>query len=172
MNCTEALKILEPLAEGVNPTTGEVLPADSPFQQGQVVRALACAVELAKREIRKSELPQGAGKPWTQEEDAQLRRKFHQKLHLRRNSKNPSTDSRRDHRPTRQTWRTGTRTCEEIAFLVRPPPRKCRVMSQFCVFPLDPIELFCKSNPARFLLETWPCSNPAVFQQRSSIAAN
>ncbi len=82
MNCTEALKILEPLAEGVNPTTGEVLPADSPFQQGQVVRALACAVELAKREIRKSELPQGAGKPWTQEQDAQLRREFHQELHF------------------------------------------------------------------------------------------
>src|ERR1019366_6235893 len=34
------------------------------------------------------------------------------------------------------------------------PPRSCRVMSQFCVFSLDPIALFCKSNRAPFLLET------------------
>lgn len=80
MNCTEALKILRPLAEGVDPTTGEVLPADSPFQQAQVVRALNCVIELAEREVRKSELPQAAGKLWTRDEDTQLRREFHQAL--------------------------------------------------------------------------------------------
>src|ERR1035437_5793563 len=80
MNCTEALKILRPLAEGVDPGTGEVLPANSPYQQAQVVRALNCAIELAEREVRKSELPQGAGKLWTRDEDSQLHREFHQAL--------------------------------------------------------------------------------------------
>ena len=77
MNFTEALNVLRPLADGVDPSTGEVLPSQSPFQQAQVVRALSLAVGLVEREARKAELPKGTGKAWTTAEDAQLRVEFH-----------------------------------------------------------------------------------------------
>ncbi len=77
MNCTEALGVLRPLADGVDPSTGEVLPSQNPFQQAQVVRALNLAIGVLEREARKADLPSSAGKSWTSTEDSQLRREFH-----------------------------------------------------------------------------------------------
>jgi len=76
MNPNEALKIIQSLADGVHPDTGEVLSDESPFNDGKVVRALFMAVQAlqraAKREQKESALPDQAGKPWSDEEDQAL----------------------------------------------------------------------------------------------------
>jgi hypothetical protein len=67
-----AMAVLETLAAGVNPETGEVFPLDSPYQQARVVRALFHAIECCKSfgELR------NVGKPWTEDDDNHLRQLF------------------------------------------------------------------------------------------------
>jgi uncharacterized protein with gpF-like domain len=76
MEQTQALEIIRSLAKGVDPTTGEVFPADSAFQQPDVIRALHLATEAlqraAKAERKNQQLPAGTGKPWNAEEDQAL----------------------------------------------------------------------------------------------------
>jgi hypothetical protein len=79
MEDTKAVAILSALAKGVNPATGEVLPADSAYQQADVVRALYLAIERLKQPDTaaaktrpRSDLPSNVGKPWTEEEDQRL----------------------------------------------------------------------------------------------------
>ncbi|NQU05935.1 MAG: hypothetical protein HQ568_07565 [Calditrichaeota bacterium] len=73
---SEAKKIIESLANGVCPVTGEVLPDDSPYNSPQVIRALFAAVNAfdfqVRREERRKKLPNNAGKQWTTEEDQEL----------------------------------------------------------------------------------------------------
>jgi len=80
MDTERALRILEALADGVDPFTGEVFPDDSPYQNPQVVRALSSAVEAVKRvrkiDSRKKSLPAKAGIPWSEEEDERLVEEF------------------------------------------------------------------------------------------------
>jgi glutathione S-transferase len=80
MELFESLKILQALADGADPETGEVFPADSPYQRPQVVRALMTAVRALERqqerERRARRLPENAGKSWDREEDEQLCREF------------------------------------------------------------------------------------------------
>ena len=80
MNTDDALKILEALADGVDPFTGEVFPDDSPYQNPRVIRALSVAVEAVKRmkktEGRKKDLPAKAGTPWSVDEDKRLVEEF------------------------------------------------------------------------------------------------
>lgn len=76
MSPRQAKRILEMLAQGVDPTTGEVAPSDSPLNSAQVIRALflgARALETFRTE-ETSEPNQAskAGKPWTREEDMRL----------------------------------------------------------------------------------------------------
>jgi hypothetical protein len=76
----EALKTIKTLSEGVDPRTGEVLPHDSPFQHGDVIRALYAATEALERQVRiekrRRNMPEFSGRPWTQEEDQQIVRAF------------------------------------------------------------------------------------------------
>jgi hypothetical protein len=76
MEMAEALKIMRALSDGVNPYTGEILQAESVYQNPQTVRALhraAKALEYAQvRERRKRILPENAGQSWSSEEDQQL----------------------------------------------------------------------------------------------------
>jgi hypothetical protein len=80
MQAAEALKIIEALADGVDPNTGEVLPEGSPYQHPQIVRALhTAAAALQKRvdaERRSRRLPGNAGKAWNDAEDKQLTQGF------------------------------------------------------------------------------------------------
>jgi hypothetical protein len=73
MEIVEALKIMRALADGVNPESGEVLVADSIYQNPQNVRALhraVSALEYAEeREKNKRLLPQNAGRSWSREEE-------------------------------------------------------------------------------------------------------
>jgi hypothetical protein len=92
MDSTQALKLLDTLANGIDPFTGKQFPADSPYQHPEVVRALCHAVRLlapptprpqrtdaatpgasaAKTAPRASGRPAKSGKPWSQSEDEQL----------------------------------------------------------------------------------------------------
>jgi hypothetical protein len=80
MDETTALNILSTLANGVNPLTGEVFPADSPYQTADVVRALfvATAALESRQKVRprNASAPGNAGKPWSSDEDQRLLQDF------------------------------------------------------------------------------------------------
>ena len=99
MDETKTVAILSALANGVNPLTGEIFGADSPYQQAEVVRALFAAVErfksAAQHEVKpeiasklnqnpnqkpnqktRGDAPSNVGKPWTEEEDRRLLAEF------------------------------------------------------------------------------------------------
>ena len=72
MDITRAKEIIELLADGVNPLTGEVLSDDDCCNQVEVVRALHTVLcHLSTKNLQK-ELPKNAGKPWTKEDDKKL----------------------------------------------------------------------------------------------------
>ena len=76
MEIREALDIVRKLGNGVHPDTGEAVPSDSPYQNPQALRALHCAIAALEfqqeRERTRRFLPANAGKPWSDEEDAQV----------------------------------------------------------------------------------------------------
>ena len=76
MESAQALAVVRSLANGVDPESGEVFPAESTYQRPQVVRALyeaASALERVERvERRKAQRPAKTGEPWTEDEDRKL----------------------------------------------------------------------------------------------------
>lgn len=77
---TRHLAILEALADGVHPFTGEELPDENLYQNAKVLRALLAAMEALERagtrEARQAALPSKAGNPWSEEEDHVLVARF------------------------------------------------------------------------------------------------
>ena len=74
-----ALKIIQQLANGIDPHTGEVFRADSPYQHPDTVRALFIAARALEtqpapkqRAAGNENAPQNAGKPWSADEDKAL----------------------------------------------------------------------------------------------------
>lgn len=87
MDDSKALGIVSALANGVNPLTGEVFDIDSPYQSGDVIRALYIAVRALESGSRRprgsrARLPVNAGKPWSEQEDLELLEKFDEGLSL------------------------------------------------------------------------------------------
>lgn len=80
MDINEALKIVEALADGLDPGSGEALPNESCLNDPQVVRALHAAREALRNSIkaanRKSDLPTNAGNSWSKSEEEQLAKSF------------------------------------------------------------------------------------------------
>ena len=74
MERQQALKILNALANGVHPATGEVFAADSPYQDPDTVRALFEAVRALDRDTTKPGEEKSAGTfvRWTPEEEERL----------------------------------------------------------------------------------------------------
>ena len=77
MDEARALAIVSALANGVNPLTGELFAADSPYQSPDVIRALYCALRALEAAGRRRMRAQSAatsnvGKPWSEAEDHQL----------------------------------------------------------------------------------------------------
>lgn len=79
MEKEQTLRILNALANGVHPATGEKFAADSPYQHPDTVRALFEAMRAvegggpAPAGERKPALPQsGSGSRWTREEEQRL----------------------------------------------------------------------------------------------------
>jgi hypothetical protein len=78
MKLNEARTIVKTLAQGVNPTTGEVFAPDSPYNDPTVIRALftvndltrsarspKMSVDEKRRENLDRGMPGNAGLPWT-----------------------------------------------------------------------------------------------------------
>ena len=80
MDDKKAIEIIKMLADGIDPTTGELFPADSPYQNVDIVRALHTAEEALKRVLkidnRVRNLPERAGKPWQADESNLLAERF------------------------------------------------------------------------------------------------
>ena len=78
------LAILEALADGVHPFTGDELPDESVYQNAKVLRALLAAVEALKhqgtRDARQADQPAKAGNPWNAGEDELLVARFEKGL--------------------------------------------------------------------------------------------
>jgi hypothetical protein len=78
------LRILNALANGVHPATGEQFAADSPYQHPDTVRALFEAVRLmeqsavstVQRPARPAAMPGNTGLRWTSEEEERLTAAF------------------------------------------------------------------------------------------------
>jgi hypothetical protein len=78
MELQSARQILDTLAQGIHPVTGEAMPDDSPYNAPAVIRALfAVSQALTEKPSRpKRDLPANTGKPWTAEDDARLEAAF------------------------------------------------------------------------------------------------
>ena len=71
MDIIKAKEIITALAEGIDPTTGELLDAECVCNKGEVVRALYTVLQALESKIEKN-MPKNAGKPWSVEEETQL----------------------------------------------------------------------------------------------------
>ena len=79
-----ALKIIQQLANGIGPHSGEPFPADSVYQHPDTIRALFVALRELEgqpaatkpRAAANEHAPQNAGKPWSGDEDQALASAF------------------------------------------------------------------------------------------------
>jgi len=87
-----ARQIIDTLAQGIHPVTGEAMPEDSPYNAPPVIRALHVVARAldgspgaaeSKAPRARPPAPANAGKPWSPEEDTQLEAGFEQGLELR-----------------------------------------------------------------------------------------
>ena len=86
MDAETALSIVQPLADGVDPISGEIIAPEGPLNHPQVVRALNAAItsleQTRERELRRSRLPANAGASWDDSQDESLARDFDAGLSL------------------------------------------------------------------------------------------
>ena len=75
MDITRAKEIVSALAEGVDPTTGEVLPAEHICNNVEVVRAFYALLQQ-EVPISKKKTPENSGKKWTEDDDKLLKELF------------------------------------------------------------------------------------------------
>jgi hypothetical protein len=89
MELSESRNIVKALAQGVHPTTGEVFPPESPYNDPKVIRALFSILDVASssrnsrksvEERRRENLdfgrPRNAGLSWTKEDRAKAASQF------------------------------------------------------------------------------------------------
>lgn len=77
MDIVRAKEIVASLADGIDPTTGELLPDDSVYNKGEVVRALYTVLNCLGADKPKKNQPENAGKPWSKEDEALLIDLYH-----------------------------------------------------------------------------------------------
>lgn len=75
-----AIEIVQKLADGVDPFTDERFPSSSPYQQADTVRALHLALEGLAKLKRSTARKTGPGRPWSEDEEKDLLRKFDDKV--------------------------------------------------------------------------------------------
>ncbi len=80
MEIDRALEILRALADRIDPSTGEVYPSTSPYQNPQTIRALFLSISALEREQnrlrRQRDLPANADRPWWEDEVEKLLKSF------------------------------------------------------------------------------------------------
>ena len=77
MDIVRAREIIRSLAEGIDPTTGEVLAGESVYNKPDVIRALYTMLE--ETTPKPLDPFRNAGKPWTEAEDEKLVAEFRAK---------------------------------------------------------------------------------------------
>ena len=77
MDINRAKEILSALAEGVDPTTGEILPDNSVCNKGEIVRAFYAILNHLDEKQTKKNMPANAGKPWAKEDEDLLVKLYH-----------------------------------------------------------------------------------------------
>ena len=75
MDISRAKEIISALAEGIDPTTGEVLPAEHICNNVEVVRALYTLLQQEEPKPKKNTC-ENSGKKWTEEDDKLLKELF------------------------------------------------------------------------------------------------
>ncbi len=92
MELQMARQIIDTLAQGVHPVTGELMPEDSPYNAPPVIRALHLAAKAmdaapapaaAPPQRVGRAAPANAGKPWSADDDAVLEQGFAQGQELK-----------------------------------------------------------------------------------------
>lgn len=74
MDIKKAKKIVSALADGIDPITGEILPTDHLCNNPDIVRAFYTLLHM---NIKSNNISaQNAGKPWTLEDDNELRNMY------------------------------------------------------------------------------------------------
>lgn len=80
MKTTDTMQIIQALANGSDPVTGEVFADTSPYNHPKIIRALFQTLkaleQLDEREQRQKSLPGKAGQPWLDQEDGELIKGF------------------------------------------------------------------------------------------------
>jgi hypothetical protein len=76
METNETIRIIQALANGTDPMTGEVFSDSSPYNHPKIIRALFQTLKALEkyrgREERVRNLPGNAGKPWHDDQDREL----------------------------------------------------------------------------------------------------
>ena len=80
MELNRAKEIVATLAEGIDPTTGELLPEDSVYNKGDIVRALYTVLNYLDTDKTKRNLPDNSGKPWSKGEEEHLKELYNSGL--------------------------------------------------------------------------------------------
>lgn len=87
MDTQQPIDILQALASGIDPISGEQLPVDAPYNRPDIIRALYASIEQLKHPPtvnngsatasgKSKTLPKNSGKPWTAEMKEILRKGF------------------------------------------------------------------------------------------------
>ena len=83
MDINRARTIIRSLADGVDPTTGEVLSNESVFNKPEVIRALYTIwEETIPKQVQPLKPYRNAGKPCSEVEDDKLREEFSEKIKI------------------------------------------------------------------------------------------
>lgn len=77
MDIVRAKEIFSALVEGVDPTTGEVLPDNSVCNKAEIVRAFYAVLNHLDEKKAKKNMPANADKPWTKENEDLLVSLYH-----------------------------------------------------------------------------------------------
>ena len=80
MDIIKAREIVRTLADGIDPTTGEVLPAESVYNSPEVIRALFAVLEASTPNAQLQN--RNAGKPWTEIEEEKLIDEYASKIKI------------------------------------------------------------------------------------------
>lgn len=86
MGIVKAKKLVKMLADGIDPTTGEILPPNSPYNDPEIIRALFSVLKSARAPAKthkktteekqndnvNSGRPRNAGIPWTKEQKREV----------------------------------------------------------------------------------------------------
>ena len=76
MNNQEAITMIQALIDGINPLSDEPLAENSLCLNSDIKRALHAAIPaleaMIRTDLRRANLPNNAGQPWTENEDQQL----------------------------------------------------------------------------------------------------